>query len=203
MTGSLPFTYLGLPIGANPRKLSCWQPVVDMLRKRLTRWKGRYLSLGGRIEFLKLVLSSISLYFLSFFRLPRKVLSKLIGFQRAFLWGGGDGKRSIPWVNLSKVCLPKNNGGLGVKHLDIFNYLSLLGKWRWRTLVDKEACRYNILHSRYGDFRNNSLQSGWYARNSSQWWRDLGAINHNNEAPINWFVEGVRRKVGNGSNTSF
>lgn len=50
--GSLPFTYLGLPIGENHRKVSGWQPVVDLLRRRLARWKGRHLSLGGGIVLL-------------------------------------------------------------------------------------------------------------------------------------------------------
>lgn len=35
--GQLPFTYLGLPIGANRRRVSTWQPVVESLRKRLAR----------------------------------------------------------------------------------------------------------------------------------------------------------------------
>lgn len=44
---SLPFKYLGLLVGANPRRLSTWQPLLDVLLKRLTSWKNRYLSLGG------------------------------------------------------------------------------------------------------------------------------------------------------------
>lgn len=88
---------------------------------------------------LKSVLSSILLYYLSFYRIPRKVLKKLIGIQRKFLWGAGDGKKCISWVCQNKVCSPKEDGGLRVKQLDIFN-LSLLGKWWWRFLIDKEAC---------------------------------------------------------------
>lgn len=42
----MPFTYLGLPIGANPRKTSTWQPVIDIMRKRLARWKGKKCLLG-------------------------------------------------------------------------------------------------------------------------------------------------------------
>lgn len=38
-TMKLPFTYLGLPVGRNPRKLSFWDPVVKKLKGRLTRWR--------------------------------------------------------------------------------------------------------------------------------------------------------------------
>lgn len=75
------------------------QPVVEVLNKRLSRWKGKHLYLGGRIVLLKSVLTSIPLYYLSFFRISRKVLKTLIGIQRSFLWGGGDGNRRINWVS--------------------------------------------------------------------------------------------------------
>lgn len=58
--------------------------MIDVLRKRLARWRGKRLSFGGRIFLLKSVLSSIPLYYLSFFRLPRKVLKIIIGLQRSF-----------------------------------------------------------------------------------------------------------------------
>lgn len=59
--GKLLFKFLGLPIGANPRRVSTWQPVIDRIRKKLTSWKGRRLSLGGRIVLINSVLSSLPL----------------------------------------------------------------------------------------------------------------------------------------------
>ncbi|CAJ2655849.1 unnamed protein product [Trifolium pratense] len=66
--GSTPFKYLGLPIGANPRRLSTWQPVIDSVRSRLSSWKHKQLSIGGRVVILKSVLSAIPVYFLYFFQ---------------------------------------------------------------------------------------------------------------------------------------
>ncbi|GAU42359.1 hypothetical protein TSUD_350250 [Trifolium subterraneum] len=68
--GRLPFTYLGLPIGGDPRKLCFWHPLVEKIHKRLSGWKCKNLSFGGRLILLKSVLSSIPVYFLSFFRAP-------------------------------------------------------------------------------------------------------------------------------------
>nr|KYP36869.1 hypothetical protein KK1_041971 [Cajanus cajan] len=45
--GQLPFKHLSLPLGANPRKLSTWKPMLDGLRKRLSSWKHKHLSIGG------------------------------------------------------------------------------------------------------------------------------------------------------------
>lgn len=32
---SIPFIYLGLPVGANPKKVATWEPMLDKLRNRL------------------------------------------------------------------------------------------------------------------------------------------------------------------------
>lgn len=43
--GSVPFTYLGLPVGANPRLEKTWQPFLHLLASRLGSWGNRYVSL--------------------------------------------------------------------------------------------------------------------------------------------------------------
>ncbi|XP_045831576.1 uncharacterized protein LOC123922965 [Trifolium pratense] len=39
----------GIPAGANRRRKSTWNSIVDIVRKRLSRWNGRRLSIGGRV----------------------------------------------------------------------------------------------------------------------------------------------------------
>ncbi|XP_071708908.1 uncharacterized protein [Rutidosis leptorrhynchoides] len=47
------FTYLGLPIGAKMNKLSSWNPVIDKIKSRLSSWKMRSMSFGGRLVLIK------------------------------------------------------------------------------------------------------------------------------------------------------
>ncbi|XP_039688276.1 uncharacterized protein [Medicago truncatula] len=68
--GKIPFMYLGLPIGGNPRRLSFWDPVVNKIKSRLSGWNSRFLSFGGRLVLLKAVLTSLPVYALSFFKAP-------------------------------------------------------------------------------------------------------------------------------------
>lgn len=98
--------------------------------------------------------------------------------------------------------LPKRSGGLGVRNLDLFN-LSLLAKWRWRLLVDKKASWQNILKSRYRSMGNEQQVGHWTSSISSQWWRDLCALDQGNHASLNWFYNELGRKVGNGKDISF
>ncbi|KAJ6866797.1 hypothetical protein NC652_038867 [Populus alba x Populus x berolinensis] len=44
---------LGLPLGANPRRLATWRSVIDEISCRLHTRKGKLLSLGGRLCFAK------------------------------------------------------------------------------------------------------------------------------------------------------
>jgi len=40
--------YLGLPLGANPKRISTWKLVVSKFCTRLGRWKGGFLNLYSR-----------------------------------------------------------------------------------------------------------------------------------------------------------
>ncbi|GAU46775.1 hypothetical protein TSUD_402860 [Trifolium subterraneum] len=51
--GKVPFLYLGLPIGGDPSRLGIWEPVVARIKQRLSGWKSRFLSFGGRLILLK------------------------------------------------------------------------------------------------------------------------------------------------------
>jgi hypothetical protein len=71
--GKIPFLYLGLPIGGDQRRLGFWEPVLARIRNRLSGWKSRFLSFGGRLVLLKSVLTSLPVYALSFFKAPAGV----------------------------------------------------------------------------------------------------------------------------------
>ena len=55
-----------------------WDGVVDRIKSRLSTWKGRFISMAGRICLVKSVLSSISLFFLSLFKMPSMVVKKIV-----------------------------------------------------------------------------------------------------------------------------
>jgi len=87
--GTIPFVYLGLPIGGDPRKLSFWKPVVDSIVSRLSSWNHRFLSFGRRLVLLKSVMSSLSVHFLSSFKAPRGIISSIESIFNFFFFGGG------------------------------------------------------------------------------------------------------------------
>jgi len=86
--GSIPFVYLGLLIGGNARRLSFWESPISRLKSRLSGWKSKHLSMGGRLVLLKFVLSSLPVYTLSFFKAPSGIISTIESIFNCFLWGG-------------------------------------------------------------------------------------------------------------------
>ena len=63
--GSMPTTYLGLPLGAHCKSVVVWDGVEERFRKRLASWKRQYISKSGRITLIKSTLSSMPLYLMS------------------------------------------------------------------------------------------------------------------------------------------
>jgi hypothetical protein len=61
--GSLPFKYLGLPVGANPRLSTTWRPMVDAIKTRLCSWGNKHISFSGRIVLINAVLNSLPVFF--------------------------------------------------------------------------------------------------------------------------------------------
>jgi len=147
-----PFVYLGMQVGGCHKRQTFWVGVVERLRSRLSRWKGRFLSMARRICLMKSILSSIPLFYMSLFKIPSAVANELGRLQRDFLWGWGYEGRKVAWASWKKVCEPREAGGLGIIDLRVFN-LALLGKWIWRLRSDKGGLWKEILDSKYGGWR--------------------------------------------------
>jgi len=82
-----------------------------------------------------------------------------------------------------------------VKDLEAFN-ISLLAKWRWHFLLEKDALWSGLLRYIFGYIEVPNLRSD---NNASRWWRDLVSLDGGGE----WFSSLVSRKVGDRSATGF
>lgn len=60
--------------------------------------------------------------------------------------GGSFDKNKIPWVAWKKVLNSRDNGGLGIGSLRMFNY-ALLAKWWWRFTNDNRGIWHDVIMS--------------------------------------------------------
>lgn len=63
------------------------------MHKKLSTWKAKVLSSGGRLTLVKSVLVSLPLFYFSLYKALVSVINNLKKLQRYFLWGGSDEKQ--------------------------------------------------------------------------------------------------------------
>ncbi|GAV92789.1 LOW QUALITY PROTEIN: zf-RVT domain-containing protein, partial [Cephalotus follicularis] len=114
--GTLPVTYLGLPLITKRLSHVDCSYLIDRLMARANSWVCRFLSFAGRLQLIA-TLASMHVFWCSVFLLPMKVVKECNCILRNFLWGG-QARNKVRW---SEVCKPEKVGGLGVKDLRIWN----------------------------------------------------------------------------------
>ena len=154
--------------------------------------------MAGKITLINSVLNALPIYLLSLFKIPQKIVQRLICLQRNFLWGGDIDQKKIPWVKWTDLCLPKANGGLRIKDISKFNS-ALMGRWLWAFASDQQQLWARVITSKYGGW--SDLQNARDKRGYSHWWRDIRNLYHQLDCSI--FKDNLSWKVGCGENIKF
>jgi hypothetical protein len=126
--GSLPFTYLGLPLSIKKPSLEYFLPIVQRVQSRLGGIAD-FLNYGGKLQMVKSVLASFPIFFMCCLDVPVTIKEQVIKYMRHCLWRKrtadvqAKGSALVSW---KKICRPKDQGGLGVLNLDVQNKSLLL-----------------------------------------------------------------------------
>ncbi|XP_060216645.1 uncharacterized protein LOC132644105 [Lycium barbarum] len=132
--GSFPFTYLGCPVFYGRRKLIYYEDLIKKVMKRILSWQNRLLSFGGRYVLINHVVQTMPVYLLSAMNPPSGVIKQLHKIFAKFLWSNTVGVKSKHWVAWDKLCLPKDEGGIGLRSLtDISKALFAKLWWNFRS----------------------------------------------------------------------
>ncbi|KAJ8485323.1 hypothetical protein OPV22_017808 [Ensete ventricosum] len=145
--GNLPVPYLGLPlISTGINKASC-QPIIQKIKNRISSWKNRLLSKAGRLELIRSVLTSYSIYWSHAFLLPAGLLHDIDKLLMNFFWNDTDGK-AMHMVNWDSICKPKDEGGLNLRHIRDWNKACMV-KQLWDILQNKSSLWSQWVFARY------------------------------------------------------
>ncbi|XP_010451229.1 PREDICTED: uncharacterized protein LOC104733344 [Camelina sativa] len=148
----------------------------------------------GRLQLLQSVIFSLTNFWISAFRLPKACVKEIDKLCSAFLWDVpslNPKKAKVAW---SDVCLPKKEGGLGLRSIEEANKVCIL-KLIWRILSAKGSLWVNWVHRhliRTGSFwaeQNTTTTGSWI-------WRKL--LKYRTIAK-----QFYRVQVRNGESTSF
>nr|GEW04786.1 RNA-directed DNA polymerase, eukaryota [Tanacetum cinerariifolium] len=162
-----PFRYLGVMVGDNMSRKLAWADTAQKLRSRLSKWKVKTLSIGGRLTLLKSVLGASPLYNMSINKVPKGVLKEMEAIRCNFFNGADHAERKITWVSWDKVLPSKKNGGLGVSSFYALNRALLL-KWSlvWCSILRE----MHVLISKGFDFVSHGKKRVGDGHNTRFWY---------------------------------
>ena len=116
------FTYLCVPIFKSTINLVNCNPIVDKLKAKIQKWGAGWLTLAGKLVFLKSVLYSVPIYQSSILLAPITVIGKIESLFKKFMWEGGKGNlKKLHLVSWDKIQRPYREGGLQVRSIHAQN----------------------------------------------------------------------------------
>jgi hypothetical protein len=189
--GSLPFTYLGLPMGTTKPRIDDLSPIMDRVERRLSACS-TWLSYSGRLQMINSAITPIVTYTLCTIKVPKGFIENIDRARKQCLWRGSDdtakGGNLVAWPT---VMQPKEKGGLGITNLRLQNDALLLKQLHkfynkanipWVTLIWNKYYEGKVPHEcrELGSF----------------WWHDV--------MRLNVIYRGFARcTLGDGSTVSF
>jgi hypothetical protein len=130
------------------RKLynSDWKMIEERIEKKLSSWKGKYLSMGGQLVLINSVLTSLMMFMLSFCEVPNGVLEKIDNYRSWFIWQNDHQKKKYRLTKCGIICQSREQGSLGVQNIEVQNKC-LLSKWLFK-LMNEDGLWQEILRKK-------------------------------------------------------
>ena len=146
--GAWPLKYLGIPIAESRLGSSAFNHIKQKMVKKIDPWKGKHLSAGGKLVLTNSCLSSLPIYTMNFYLLPKGFHHEMDSVRGNFFWQGAQDVfkyHMASWITLSR---PKDQGGLGIINTQIMNEC-LLTKWIWKIHQQPDEVWYKLLKAKY------------------------------------------------------
>lgn len=170
--GSMPFTYLGLPMGTTKPRIDDLSPMMDQIERRLSACS-TWLFFSRRLEMINSAITPITTYTLGTTKIPKGAIDNIDRARKQCLWRGSDpeakGGNLVAWPTVMKL---KEKGGLGVINLRLQND-ALLMKHLHKFYNKMDVPWVQLIWEKYYPDKvpHASREVG------SFWWRDVMRLN--------------------------
>ena len=119
---------------------------------------------------IKLVVTALPNHVMSCYRFPKATVKKLTSAVAQFWWSPGGSTRSMHWKSWNKICVDKDEGGLGFKDITDFN-TAMLAKQLWRLIEKPNTLFSRVFKGRY--YMNVSPLEPIRSYSPSYGWRSI------------------------------
>ncbi|XP_074267017.1 uncharacterized protein LOC141590318 [Silene latifolia] len=134
----------------------------------ISSWNGIFLPPAGRLTLISSVLSNLSNYFLSVFKIPVSVTRKLNALLSQFWWAGCKEVKTIHCCSKKFLSLPKSEGGLRICNIECLNH-AMLAKHAWKMVSGNASLFCRVFRRNFIDIDNWSLNVGARNGNNLSW----------------------------------
>lgn len=110
------FRHLGYPIGVDVTNKQLIDWIMIKLKNKINYWKSDEWPLHVRLRIIQSILIPYVMYYLPLLDWKKHHIAGLNSLLNRFYWGGS-GAKPIVLISWSKICQPKNIGGLGILNL--------------------------------------------------------------------------------------
>ncbi|CAN1790226.1 Putative ribonuclease H protein At1g65750 [Linum perenne] len=148
----------------------------------------------GRVTLAIPVLNTLPTYLMQTTLLPVEICNAIDKKIWDFIWGSFNGERKMHMINWETICIPNNQGGLGLRSARELNQAYLM-KLVWGLIKNPTELWADLLISKYMKRTPTGLSLRQAVRKSS-YWRGISD---------NWemFRGGLRWSIHNGKKTNF
>ncbi|GJW46936.1 RNA-directed DNA polymerase, eukaryota, reverse transcriptase zinc-binding domain protein, partial [Tanacetum coccineum] len=141
---------VGTKVGGLMYSIKSWDEILSKFGSRLSKWKMKTLSIGGRMTLIKSVLCSLPIYHMPIYKVPKKVINRLESIRCHFFNGIDPLSKKPIWIKWNKVLAPKDKGGLGISSFYALNR-ALLFKWVWRFHTQSSSLWAKVIKGIHGE----------------------------------------------------
>jgi hypothetical protein len=184
--------YLGLPVYMGRSKTKTFAYLKDRIWKKIQGWKENFLSKAGKEILIKAVAQAMPTYAMSCFDLTKTLCDEIGRMVARYWWANMDNERKMHWVSWEKMCIRKEEGGMGFRDLYLFN-LAMLARQAWRLITVEESLCAQVLRAKY--YMNGNLLSAVERLGISYSWRSI-------LRGVQAMKEGLIWRIGNGHNVN-
>jgi len=110
--------------------------ITDRIKNKLATWKGRILSVLGRVQLVKSIIHGVVVYSFHVYLWPRRLLRLLDSWLKKIIWSGDVLTKKVCTVAWNVMCRPWAEGDLDIKPTRLINEALIL-KLSWDLLASE------------------------------------------------------------------
>lgn len=144
----MPGKYLRIPMIIGRKRVAEFAFLQERVEKKLQSLNNKTISKGGKVTLLKTGAQSIPTFWMALMLISLEICDGIEKRMNSYWWGNEGTGKGIRWMSWDRLCVVKEDGGLGFRKLRGFN-VAMLSKQAWRIINNENPLVTFHMKARY------------------------------------------------------